>query len=183
MKVDKGKKSCCCRDTKRHDIKRSSMLYCKYSKPWWGGCFPCPVCPTRPNVTANNASITNPGEVFIGDGEAIPFTNNMINGTAISHVPGSPQIILAANQTYYAIVETAVNTDAPGSAQIELRLDGVPIIGSQAQVADQPAMSTANLVTASIFTTGLAPAVLTVNNISAFNRLFTGSNVNIIKLQ
>ncbi|WP_258043914.1 hypothetical protein [Bacillus sp. ok061] len=65
---------------------------------------------TGPLVTANNARITNQSIVQITDGDPVPLAiNNLINGTEITHVAGSPFIILAGNQTYFATYETATN--------------------------------------------------------------------------
>ncbi|MDF9610462.1 collagen-like protein, partial [Bacillus cereus] len=58
----------------------------------------CPTCPTGPTgptgpagpvITGNKASFTSPANTLVGAGQAIPLANNaVINGTAISHVPG-----------------------------------------------------------------------------------------------
>ncbi|PIE91822.1 hypothetical protein [Bacillus fungorum] len=57
-------------------------------------------------VTANNARITAFATQTVNNTAAIPLTtNNLINGTAITHVPGSTDIMLSPNQTYFATYE------------------------------------------------------------------------------
>nr|MCX3330532.1 collagen-like protein [Bacillus pacificus] len=90
-----------------------------------------------PLITANNARIINPATVQVGAGNAVPLTfNSVINGTAISHTPGSTDITLAPNQTYYAFYEASSNLGFAdqGTAILQLELNGTLLNGSQSEV-------------------------------------------------
>ncbi|WP_242311859.1 hypothetical protein [Bacillus cereus group sp. BfR-BA-01331] len=50
-------------------------------------------------------------------------TNVVINGTAITHVPGSIDILLAPNQTYWIFYE-AESGVGTGTVQLEFHLNG-----------------------------------------------------------
>ncbi|WP_257149143.1 hypothetical protein [Bacillus cereus] len=89
---------------------------------------------TGPLITANNARIINPAIVQVGDGNAVPLTfKSVINGTAISHTPGSTDITLAPNQTYYAFYEASTNLGFAdqGTAILQLELNGTLLHRSQ----------------------------------------------------
>lgn len=112
------------------------------------GCYSCNCCafpvqgpqgpqgprglqgPAGPTVTANNALIgLNAPTTVVGPNMPIPLdTNQLINGTAISHIPPSPIILLAPNQTYS--VEYSVYGSAPAGSglNVALRLNGTTVL-------------------------------------------------------
>ncbi|WP_205728412.1 hypothetical protein [Bacillus thuringiensis] len=90
---------------------------------------------TGPLITANNARITNTPTQTIAAGADIPLsTNALINETAISHVPGSTDIVLAPNQTYFVTYEAESSVGTNGLASLELQLNGVIVGGTQSRV-------------------------------------------------
>ena len=109
-------------------------------------------------------------------------TNVVINGTAISHVPGSTDIMLAPNQTYWVFYEASSGVGT-GTAQLEFQLNGSLVLGTQASATNQPANSTTSLSSGAILQTGANPNVLTLVNTAGGARNIIGTNVNIIKLQ
>ncbi|MDI6508830.1 collagen-like protein, partial [Bacillus wiedmannii] len=75
---------------------------------------------TGPLITANNARIVSGVIQTINDGQAVPLlTNEVLNGTAISHTPGSTVISLAPNQTYWVFYEANVTLANNGDAALE----------------------------------------------------------------
>ncbi|WP_036697057.1 hypothetical protein [Paenibacillus taiwanensis] len=142
-----------------------------------------PTGTTGPLVTANSARITNGASVNVAGGGSIPLTNNAeINGTAITHVVGSPNILLAPNQTYFATFETTANVGTNGSAAVELDLNGSLIAGTQSSAAGLPAGSSTVLTSSAVFTTGAGPNVLTITNPQGTATSYLGTNINIIKI-
>lgn len=148
--------------------------------------------PTGPLVTANNARITNPAIVTVADGAAVPLTiNNLINGTAITHVPGSTDIVLAPNQTYFATYETATNLGFAnqGTSLVQFNLDGTLVGGTQSEynlAGLSPTFPVSTRVSQSsdaVITTGAVPSVLTLVNVSGHALDFEGTNINIVKIQ
>ncbi|WP_165365635.1 collagen-like repeat preface domain-containing protein [Bacillus albus] len=148
--------------------------------------------PTGPLVTANNARITNPATVQVADGAPVPLsTNNLINGTAITHVPGSPFIILDPNQTYFVSYEASTNLGFAnqGTSILELDLDGTLVGGTQSEfnlAGLSPTFPVATRVSQSsdaVITTGAAPGVLTLVNVSGHALDVEGTNINIVKIE
>jgi len=148
--------------------------------------------PTGPLVTANNARITNAAIQTVDTGDPVSLsTNNVINGTAISHTPGTPFIILEPDQTYYASYEAASNLGnaGEGSAILQFNLNGSLVGGTQSEFSNLqslnlPASSRFSLSSAAVFNTpGGAPSVLTLSNASGHPITVEGANVNIIKLE
>ncbi|PFZ89568.1 hypothetical protein COL83_21825 [Bacillus wiedmannii] len=109
-------------------------------------------------------------------------TNVVINGTAITHVPGSTDIMLAPNQTYWVFYETTSGVGT-GTAALEFQLNGSLVLGTQTSATNQPASSTTSLSTGAILQTGAGPNVLTLVNVAGGSRAISGTNINIIKLQ
>ncbi|WP_242503618.1 hypothetical protein [Bacillus albus] len=148
---------------------------------------------TGPLITANNARIINPAIVQVGDGNAVPLTfNSVINGTAISHTPGSTDITLAPNQTYYAFYEASTNLGFAdqGTALLQLELNGTLLNGSQSEVnlsqtatSFPPAFTRLSLSSDAVFNTGSETNTLTLVNASGHAIDVEGANINIIKLQ
>ncbi|MDF9610316.1 collagen-like protein, partial [Bacillus cereus] len=160
----------------------------------------CPTCPTGPTgptgpagpvITGNNASFTSPANTLVGAGQAIPLANNaVINGTAISHVPGSTDIMLAPNQTYYASYESSTNLgqNNQGTAILELQLNGNLILGTQSEYngLQNLAITTSSRFSLSsgiVFNTENDPNILTLVNTSGHAITAEGTNVSVIKLQ
>ncbi|PEA85701.1 hypothetical protein CON71_34270 [Bacillus thuringiensis] len=127
--------------------------------------------------------MTNSGTVTVNNNAAVPLTTNVvINGTAITHVPGSTDIMLAPNQTYWIFYEASSGVGT-GTAQLEFHLNGAIVPGTQTRATNQPSGSTTELSTGAILNTGAGPNILTLVNTAGGARDILGSNVNIIKLQ
>ncbi|EEK53185.1 hypothetical protein ACU82A_01540 [Bacillus cereus] len=125
----------------------------------------------------------NSGQVTVNNDAAVPLTTNVvINGTAITHVPGSTDIILAPNQTYWVFYEASSGVGT-GTAQLEFQLNGAIVPGTQSRATSQPSGSMTVLTSGAILTTGADPNVLTLVNTAGGARNILGANVNIIKLQ
>ncbi|MGE1043943.1 collagen-like repeat preface domain-containing protein [Bacillus wiedmannii] len=148
--------------------------------------------PTGPLVTANNARITNPAIVQVAAGGAVPLsTNNLINGTAITHVPGSPFIILDPNQTYFVTYEASTNLGFAnqGTSILQFELDGALVGGTQSEfnlAGLSPTFPVTTRVSQSsdaVINTGAAPGVLTLTNASGHDLNVEGTNINIVKIE
>ncbi|MGI8239629.1 hypothetical protein [Bacillus wiedmannii] len=146
-----------------------------------------PTGATGPRITANNARITNAATQTVAAGAAVPLAlNNVINGTAITYVPGSTDIVLAPNQTYHVSYEAESSIGSTGSAQLQLNLNGSLVGGIQASASGLGtlhATATQSLSSQAVINTGAGPNILTLNNTSGGTRDITGANINIIKLQ
>ncbi|WP_211234309.1 hypothetical protein [Paenibacillus taiwanensis] len=71
------------------------------------------------DLPANSAIITNLADIVVAENGLISLdTNRIINGTDISHTPGSTDVILAANRTYRIIYSA----------------NGIPTLGTTAEV-------------------------------------------------
>ncbi|PGK31775.1 hypothetical protein CN907_26950 [Bacillus anthracis] len=113
---------------------------------------------------------------------AIPLTtNNLINGTAITHVPGSTDIMLAPNQTYFATYELQAFIPSGGVADVQLQLNGILVGGTDSRAIGTPGDATV-LTSSAVINTGAGPSILTLNNLSGQPLTLEGVNVNIIKL-
>ncbi|MDI6680117.1 collagen-like protein, partial [Bacillus wiedmannii] len=148
--------------------------------------------PTGPLVTANNARITNPAIVQVAAGGAVPLsTNNLINGTAITHVPGSPFIILDPNQTYFISYEASTNLGFAdqGTSILQFELDGALVGGTQSEFnlaglsANFPVATRVSQSSDAVINTGAAPGVLTLTNASGHALDVEGTNINIVKIE
>ncbi|MGN4719884.1 collagen-like protein, partial [Bacillus cereus group sp. MYBK226-2] len=147
---------------------------------------------TGPLVTANNARITNPAIVQVGAGNPVPLsTNNLINGTAISHVAGSPFIILDPNQTYFISYEASTNLGFAdqGTSILQFELDGSLVGGTQSEFnlaglsANFPVATRVSQSSDAVINTGAAPGVLTLVNASGHALNVEGTNINIVKIE
>ncbi|PFI81508.1 hypothetical protein COI83_14115 [Bacillus cereus] len=128
----------------------------------------------------------------VADGAAVPLAiNNLINGTAITHVAGSPFIILDPNQTYFATYEASTNLGFAnqGTSILQFELDGVLVGGTQSEfnlAGLSPTFPVATRVSQSsdaVITTGAAPGVLTLVNASGHALDVEGTNINIVKIE
>ncbi|PFZ91317.1 hypothetical protein COL83_17865 [Bacillus wiedmannii] len=135
----------------------------------------------------------NPATQQVGAGNAVSFnTNSVINGTAISHTPGSTNITLAPNQTYYAFYEASSNLGFAdqGTAILQLELNGALLNGTQSEVNLSqtatnfpPDFTRLSLSSGAVFNTGAGANTLTLVNASGHAVDVEGANINIIKLQ
>ncbi|HDR6271878.1 TPA: collagen-like repeat preface domain-containing protein [Bacillus cereus] len=151
-----------------------------------------PSGPTGPLVTANNARITNPAIVQVAAGGTVPLsTNNLINGTAITHVPGSPFITLDPNQTYFISYEASTNLGFAdqGTSILQFELDGSLVGGTQSEFnlaglsANFPVATRISQSSDAVINTGAAPSVLTLVNASGHALNVEGTNINIVKIE
>ncbi len=127
----------------------------------------------------------------VGDGNAVPLTNNnVINGALISHVAGSTDITLAPNQTYYVTYEAATNLGFAnqGTSILELQLNGGILGGTQSEfnlVGLSPTFPVSTRVSQSssaVINTGAGANILTLVNTSGHALDVEGTNINIVKL-
>ncbi|MGY3272040.1 hypothetical protein ACVWY7_005033, partial [Bacillus sp. TE9106W] len=145
-----------------------------------------PTGPTGPLTVANNATVSNATNVALAGNASVPFvTNNVINGTAITHAAGSTDIVLAPNQTYYAIWNSNANSLAAGELRaFALYLNGTQLSASLQSVANagtnsiiQPAVGGST-----VFNTGAGANVLTLRNALAGATTIAAPSVTVIKL-
>ncbi|MED2933776.1 collagen-like protein, partial [Bacillus wiedmannii] len=137
----------------------------------------------------NNATITSGGFTTINDNTAIPFAaNGVINGTDISHTPGSTDIILAPNHTYYVYYSIAGFNllSATGTTfSTGLNLNGAAVFGSRATIISGTTGNSQQLITTQaviINTTGITPSTLQLRNMSGDPRFVGGGTITIIEL-
>ncbi|MED2800906.1 hypothetical protein P4244_25815, partial [Bacillus thuringiensis] len=97
------------------------------------------------------------------DGVALPLdTNGVINGTDISHIPPSTNVLLAPNHTYlveYTVTAIPVNT----KLTIFLSINGIAVPGSGFDDTSSEVTQITRTSGAIINTTGNVPSTLTVN--------------------
>ncbi|MFB5764079.1 hypothetical protein [Paenibacillus medicaginis] len=135
--------------------------------------------PAGPTVTENYLNVVSQGHA-VPSGAAVPLgAHTAANGTAITHVFGSPQIVLEANQTYQATYSGTVRV-ANGGAIIAFKLNGVRIgfTSSFSSLTNGTNLSFSNTV---IFST-TGESILTVNNMNAVDQTFVTLNVSVVKL-
>ncbi|PEW70572.1 hypothetical protein CN448_10330, partial [Bacillus cereus] len=140
---------------------------------------------TGPLITANNARFVNSSTTInVPVGASVPFTVNAeLNGTAISHIPGSTNIILAPNQTYYASYQIT-SSSSNGNVGYQLSLNGNIISGSGASASQAaPSPVEASLSASAVFSTGNAPNILTLDGSVNVVQNGEGAVLNVIKLQ
>lgn len=151
----------------------------------------CPTCPTGPTgptgplITANNGSFVTNATITVPAGALVPLaTNETLNGTAITHVPGSTDIILAPNQTYYADYQTASGSNTTnGIIGLVFDLNGTFINGTSTNSeAGASLPSTGSISAGAVFNTGSGVNVLTLRNSAAVDQTMNGTIVNVIKL-
>lgn len=135
-----------------------------------------PPVPPEPAVTASNALIGHTAPVTVVNPDTpIPLdTDQLINGTTISHIPPSPIILLATNHTYS--VEYSVYGSAPAGSglNVALRLNGTTVLPFSEATNDFNFISPTPLPVgasggAIINTTGN-----TLNTLEVFNQAPTG---------
>ncbi|MFE6707654.1 collagen-like protein [Bacillus thuringiensis] len=149
----------------------------------------CPTCPTGPTgptgplITANNGSFVTNDTITVPTGALVPLaTNETLNGTAITHVPGSTNIILAPNQTYYADYQTASGSST-GQIGLVFDLNGTFINGTSTNSnAGVTLPQTGSISAGTVFNTGPGVNVLTLRNSVAVDQTMNGVIVNVIKL-
>lgn len=87
-----------------------------------------------PGVLANNVEIglpTSEGPQTVASGDAVALTTNFqINGTDITHTPGSTDVVLAGDHQYFVVYTTAGTYNAGNTHQMGLRLNGAFVGGS-----------------------------------------------------
>ncbi|MFB5561943.1 collagen-like protein [Bacillus cereus] len=96
---------------------------------------------TGVQVTFNNAFFRTQPAISVPSGAPIPLAENYtLNGGAITHTAGSPDIFLAPNQTYYITYRTKDELLGPGSitGHVQLQLNGVPIPGTDSLMQSLP---------------------------------------------
>ncbi|WP_099686767.1 hypothetical protein [Bacillus fungorum] len=149
----------------------------------------CPTCPTGPTgptgplITANNGSFVTNATITVPAGALVPLaTNETLNGTAITHVPGSTDIILAPNQTYHADYQSSSGSST-GQIGLVFDLNGTFINGTSTNSnAGVTLPQTGSISAGAVFNTGPGVNVLTLRNSVAVDQTMNGVIVNVIKL-
>ncbi|WP_282062885.1 hypothetical protein [Bacillus pumilus] len=139
---------------------------------------------TGPLITANNGRFVNGTTFNVASGANVPLiTNGALNGTSISHTPGSTDIVLAPNQTYYASFQVS-SSSANGNVGFALALNGTLISGTDTSATGIAVTPTEVSSSASaVFDTGAAPNILTLFNSTTTSQNANGAIVNVIKLE
>ncbi|MEB9625146.1 beta-propeller fold lactonase family protein, partial [Bacillus cereus] len=134
--------------------------------------------------TKNNATIARENNVAVANNTAIPLaTNVVINGTDIIHSPGSTDITLGPNHTYYVYYSVAGLNLIAQSFVTQLFLGGVGVVGSlSASVSGVSIGQQLTNTQAVIINTGIAPSILQLRNISGGSRNVAHVTVTIIEL-
>jgi hypothetical protein len=128
--------------------------------------------------------IINPASQVVANNAPIPLSTNLVlNGSSISHIPGSAQILLAPGQTYLAIYETAVTTPPAITAQVVFQLNGIPIAGSESVNSVSALGLGLELNSQAIINTPLVGnSFLTLVNVSGAAATFSGTNITITRI-
>ncbi|PFK28199.1 hypothetical protein COI98_00050 [Bacillus cereus] len=134
--------------------------------------------------TKNHATIAQENNISVANNTAIPLaTNVVINGTDIIHSPGSTDITLGPNHTYYVYYSVAGLNLIAQSFVTQLFLGGVGVVGSLS--ASVSGLSIAQQLTntqAVIINTGITSSILQLRNISGGSRTVAHVTVTIIEL-
>ncbi|BBI32689.1 collagen-like protein [Cohnella abietis] len=136
---------------------------------------------TGPVVTANSADIGFLG-TFTTLNTPVPLNvNYSINGSDITHVSGTTDIFLAQGHIYHIVYTFEGVPTSGGGLQGSLLLNTVLVPGSEAnnQAASNPISEIAVGVSI-ITTTGIAPSLLQINNVTGES--ITRIRINIIKI-
>ncbi|MDP4099114.1 hypothetical protein OIN60_20545 [Paenibacillus sp. P96] len=113
-------------------------------------------------------------------GAAVPLgAHTAANGIAITHEFGSPNIVLAANQTYQATFSGTVRV-ANGGAIINFKLNGSQI-GFPSSFSGHTNGSNLSFSNTVIFST-TRESVLTINNINVVAQTFGTLNISVVRL-
>ena len=120
------------------------------------------------------------------DGGALDFDQNAtVNGTAIAHTAGSPDITLAEPGTYFVTYSGTASPGAgasfPATNTLQFSLNGTPLTGAAAQHVFSSASETAPQTMSLVFNVTSAPATLQVQSSGGtFN--YSGYNLNAYKI-
>ncbi|PGV66902.1 hypothetical protein, partial [Bacillus cereus] len=135
-----------------------------------------------PVITANNAHMVTSDIISVNNNTGIPLSQNLVlQGTAITHTPGTAQINLAPNQTYFATYEVQGEIPSGGLVQVQFERNGGLVGGTQSRATGTTG-DNASLSSSAIIVTGAGSQVLELVNTSGQATNFTGTNINIIKL-
>ncbi|RAS78205.1 hypothetical protein [Priestia endophytica] len=132
----------------------------------------------------SSPQITNPiTDQIVPPGNPIHLTaNSIINGTDISHKLGSSDIILAANQTYLAILELEINNFTFYEIGFRLNNNLLPQKGTQV-ISSRDNISPSLLSTSTTFSTPTgSPSILQIFNLSYKPINISGVTFSIIKI-
>ncbi|PFY29254.1 hypothetical protein, partial [Bacillus toyonensis] len=134
--------------------------------------------------TKNHATIAQENNVAVANNTAIPLaTNVVINGTDIIHSPGSTDITLSPNHTYYVYYSVAGLGLIAQSFVTQLFSGGIGVVGSlSASVSGVSIGQQLTNTQAVIINTGITPSILQLRNISGGSRNVAHVTVTIIEL-
>ncbi|EEM19273.1 CL2 [Bacillus thuringiensis serovar tochigiensis BGSC 4Y1] len=120
---------------------------------------------------------------MVNANEAIPLlTNDLLNGTDISHMLGSGDVNLQSG-VYYASYQTAVSVPTPpDNIAVGLYLDGVRITGTNIEFDNVTDGGLKNLSAGAVFEVGVGGGTLQFRNTAASTMNFSGTMLSLIKL-
>ncbi|PGO74525.1 hypothetical protein CN980_16230, partial [Bacillus cereus] len=132
----------------------------------------------------NHATIVQENNVSVANNTAIPLaTNAVMNGIDIIHSPGSTDITLSSNHTYYVYYSVAGLGLIAQSFATQLFLNGVGVAGSTSTSTSGVSIGQQLTNTqATIINTGITPSILQLRNISGGSRNVAHVTVTIIEL-
>ncbi|OTW88714.1 hypothetical protein BK702_10750 [Bacillus thuringiensis serovar cameroun] len=110
-------------------------------------------------------------------------TNVVINGTDITHTPGSTDITLSSNHTYYVYYSVAGNGLIGTLLGTQLFLDDIGVVGSST-ISISNGIDFEQLINtqAVIINTGTTSSILQLRNISGDTRSMGPTTITIIEL-
>ncbi|MDA2418384.1 hypothetical protein PDN53_29690 [Bacillus cereus] len=110
------------------------------------------------------------------------LTNDLLNGTDITHVLGSGDVTLQPG-VYYASYQTAVIIPTPpGNAAIGLYLNNVRITGTNIEFDNITDGGLKNLSAGAVFAVGIGGGTLQIRNTATITINFNGTMLSLIKL-
>ena len=142
-----------------------------------------PTGPTGPAVTLNALNTVNTGsQTLSSTGDPATFdTNQVEEGTAITHTASSSDIQLTEPGTYRITYNaTGTNTSGTGTVGLELQDDGTAIDGSKSTAKINNTSDTAALG-ASVLVTVASSSTITLNS-TENNTTITDASVTVQKL-
>ncbi len=142
-----------------------------------------PTGPTGPAVTLNALNTVNTGsQTLSSTGDPATFdTNQVEEGTAITHTASSSDIELTEPGTYRITYNaTGTNTSSTGTVGLELQEDGTAIDGSESTAKINNTSDTAALGASVLVTVG-SNATITLNS-TEDNTTITNASVTVQKL-
>ncbi|MFJ7732115.1 hypothetical protein ACIQXF_09500 [Lysinibacillus sp. NPDC097231] len=136
---------------------------------------------TGGSITVNNANFVTIGSQSVADGGSLILeTNQTVNGTLITHIPGTTTIVLAPDHTYFVDYEMQATT-ASTTAAATLQFNGVnvPVTTARYQTI---AGVLVELSSHTIVQTGGVAGTLVLINSSGVTTSFANISISVIAI-